>query len=307
MSKTHTTNCPNCGVDIDVNTLLYQQLDRELSQQYQQQLNDEQQKFADKELTLAKQQETLQKEQATLNETVQTQLKSALLQEKSKLQQQLTEQIEQEQSERIRAIEKELAQKSQKVIELNKMKSEVERLKREKEEVKAEVELAVEKKYSLQLAEKATQLKQQIHSEVELKVSEKEQIIKQLKDQLSDAQRKAEQGSMQLQGEVQELAIEQWLREQFPFDEIQEIKKGAQGADTLQLIHTREGLECGSIYYESKRTKAFQPAWIAKFKQDIQQKNAGIGVLVTQVMPDGMSNLGQIDGVWVCTLMNLKT
>ena len=111
---------------------------------------------------------------------------------------------------------------------------------------------------------------------------------------------------MQTQGEVQELAIEEWLAEKFPLDVIQEIKKGERGADCLQIVHTRSRQNCGSIYYESKRTKNFQPSWIAKFKADIQERNANIGVLVTEVMPADMERLGLKDGVWICSFDEFK-
>jgi len=111
---------------------------------------------------------------------------------------------------------------------------------------------------------------------------------------------------MQTQGEVQELAIEEWLAEKFPLDVIQEIKKGERGADCLQIVHTRSRQNCGSIYYESKRTKNFQPSWIEKFKADIQERNASIGVLVTEVMPPNMERLGLKDGIWVCSFDEFK-
>ena len=119
-------------------------------------------------------------------------------------------------------------------------------------------------------------------------------------------QRKQEQRSMQTQGEVQELAIEEWLAAQFPLDDIQEIKKGERGADCLQVVHTRSRPNCGTIYYESKRTKSFQPTWIEKFKADIQDRNANIGVLVTEVMPPDMDRLGLRDGIWVCSFDEFK-
>ena len=137
-------------------------------------------------------------------------------------------------------------------------------------------------------------------------MSEKDHVINQLKEQLTMAQRKAEQGSMQIQGEVQELAIEEWLAQQFPLDSIEEIKKGAQGGDCLQIVNTRETQNCGSIYYESKRTKAFQPSWIEKFKNDIRDKNAGIGVLVTEAMPQDMDRMGMREGIWICTFDEFK-
>jgi hypothetical protein len=118
--------------------------------------------------------------------------------------------------------------------------------------------------------------------------------------------RKQEQGSMQLQGEVQELAIEEWLVAQFPLDTIDEIKKGARGGDCIQTVHTRQQQNCGTIYYESKRTKDFQPSWIEKFKADIREKSADIGVLVTDVLPSDMSRMGMKDGIWICTFEEFK-
>ncbi len=118
--------------------------------------------------------------------------------------------------------------------------------------------------------------------------------------------RKQEQGSMQLQGEVMELAIEEWLASQFPLDTIDEIKKGASGADCLQFVNTRESQNCGTIYYESKRTKAFQTTWIEKFKNDIREKNANLGVLVTEVLPNGMERMGMKEGIWICTFEEFK-
>src|SRR5665213_2029069 len=111
-------------------------------------------------------------------------------------------------------------------------------------------------------------------------------------------QRKLEQGSMQVQGEVQELAIEDFLRASFPMDAINEVKKGARGADCVQIVNTRARQNCGVIVYESKRTQSFQPAWIEKFKDDLRAEGAIIGVLVTEVMPKDMQHMGQRDGIW---------
>ena len=111
---------------------------------------------------------------------------------------------------------------------------------------------------------------------------------------------------MQLQGEVQELAIEEWLKEKYPFDTIDEVKKGARGADCMQIVHTRESQNCGRIYYESKRTKDFQKSWIEKFKADMREKGADIGVLVTDVMPSDMQRMGLYEGIWICSFEEFK-
>jgi hypothetical protein len=140
-----------------------------------------------------------------------------------------------------------------------------------------------------------------------LKIRDKDHVIQQLSEQLKVMQRKAEQGSMQVQGEVQELAMEEWLAGAYPLDSIEEIKKGALGGDCIQTINTRAATNCGRIYYESKRTKSFQPRWIEKFKKDILEKGANIGVLVTETMPSDMPQMGQRDGVWICTFSDLPS
>ena len=118
--------------------------------------------------------------------------------------------------------------------------------------------------------------------------------------------RKQEQGSVQLQGEAGEIIIEEWLKNKFKLDDIIEIKKGESGADCLQKINTREKFNCGSIYYESKRTKTFQNTWIEKFKNDIREKSADVGVLVTKTMPSGADKICKINGVLVCGFNEFK-
>ncbi len=111
---------------------------------------------------------------------------------------------------------------------------------------------------------------------------------------------------MQIQGEAMELAIESWLRMKFPFDTITEIKKGAYGADCVQVVNTRDMVNCGVICYESKNTKAWSDNWIDKLKQDMLKVNANIGVLVTSVYPRGMDTMGFVDGIWVCSFREFK-
>lgn len=149
-------------------------------------------------------------------------------------------------------------------------------------------------------------IKKQEEDKNELRFKE---LQKQLEDQrklTEEMKRKQEQGSMQLQGEVQELAIEEWLSAQFPLDTIEEIKKGARGGDCIQIVNTRTQQNCGKIYYESKRTKDFQPGWIEKFKTDMRDKGADVGILVTEAMPSDMQRMGTRDGIWICNYEEFK-
>jgi hypothetical protein len=135
------------------------------------------------------------------------------------------------------------------------------------------------------------------------------ELEKQLEDQkklAAEMKRKAEQGSMQLQGEVQELALQDMLKAAFPFDVVCEVGKGVRGADCLLTIRNNFGQECGRIIFESKRTQAFSADWIEKLKADKISTGADLGVLVTQAMPKDMDRFGDKDGIWVCTFMEAR-
>ena len=298
--------CPNCGQEIDVNELLYHKLDEELSRKYAARLADEQQKFRGQTEKLEAQRRDLEMQKRHFQEKLDRQLDERLKVEKKRLEGELKKRAEEEQADQFRALQEELNDKSKKLREFNKAKSEIERLKREKYELRASIEAESEKKLSTILAEERNRIHAAEEEKARLKLSERDHVIDQLKVQLREAQRKAEQGSMQLQGEVQELAIEDWLREQFPLDTIEEIKKGARGGDCLQHIHTRSRQQCGTVYYESKRTKAFQSGWIEKFKNDIRERGADTGVLVTEAMPSDMDRMGYRDGIWICSFEEFK-
>ena len=298
--------CPNCGQEIDVNELLYHQLDEELGRKYAARLAEEQQKFQGQLDDLEKQRRSLEVEKKDFQKKLDGELASRLRAEKKKLGDELRKQAEEEQAEQVKALQNELNEKSKKLQDFNKAKSEIERLKREKDELRTTVEAESDKKLNAVLAEERRKIHAAEEEKALLKLSERDHIIEQLKDQLREAQRKAEQGSMQLQGEVQELAIEEWLQENFPLDTIEEIKKGARGGDCLQHIHTRSRQQCGTVYYESKRTKAFLHGWIEKFKNDIRDRGADIGVLVSEAMPSDMERMGFRDGVWICSFEEFK-
>jgi len=308
-----TIKCPNCGTEIDVNEILYHQLENELKQKNRAEQKKLEEETKQKEQALQKQKEALLEQQEAIkaqqekfNDELQKATTQALKKEKAKLQKELKEELEEEQSESIALLKKELDEKSNQVKELNKSKAEIEKLKREKEEITSKVQAEAELALTKRLQEEKQLIQKNLDEQNELKFRQKEEQLKQLQEQLQIAQRKAEQGSMQLQGEVQELAIEEYLADKHPFDVIEEIKKGARGADCIQIVHTREVQNCGKIYYESKRTKDFQKTWIEKFKTDMREKGVDVGVLVSEVLPSDMDRMGLVDGIWVCTFEEFK-
>ncbi len=277
---TNKITCPNCGQQIDIENLIQagakDALDKQLALQrsefdkeLEQKLSEQKQKQRDREEELRKK-------------------------------------ILSEQEEANRELEKELREKSEQVKELNKLKIEKLRLEREKEELRETIQVETEKEFNLRLVEERQKLQKNAQEKFELQI---EELKKQLEDQkrlTEEMQKRQEQGSMQLQGEVQELAIEKYLHENFRYDEILEIKKGDMGADSVQIVNTPYRQNCGSIYYESKRTKTFKEDWIAKFKDDIQSRGADIGVLVTAVYPKDMDRMGLRDGIYICTYEEFK-
>ncbi len=144
-------------------------------------------------------------------------------------------------------------------------------------------------------------------NEFQLKVKELEKQLDDQKRLADEMRRKAEQGSMQLQGEVQELALEEMLKTSFPFDMISEVGKGVRGADCIQTVRNNFGQECGKIIYESKRTENFGMDWIEKLKADMRILCADVAIIVTKTMPKGMERFGERDGVWICNFTELKS
>ena len=222
--ETGQINCPNCGEQIDVNEILYHQLDLELKQKYNDELSKERRKYEEQQARLRIEKTAIEKQKTEYQDKLNEAIEQGVKQEKVKLEFSLKKKAEEEQADRIKSLQDELNEKSGKVKELNQVKATIEKLKREKDELKETIELEAQQRLTVQLAEEKEKIRKAEHSKSQLKISEKEQVIRQLNEQLQEAQRKAEQGSMQLQGEVQELAIEAWLREQFPLDLVEEIR-----------------------------------------------------------------------------------
>jgi hypothetical protein len=157
------------------------------------------------------------------------------------------------------------------------------------------------------------QMKKHAHEQVEKARNEEQmknaELKKQIEDQvrlINEMKRKSEQGSMQMQGEVQELAIEEFLANTFPRDVIEEISKGKRGGDCVHIVRDHFDRVCGKILYESKRTKHFSNDWIVKLKDDMRLKQADLGVIVTEALPEGMTRFGEREGIWICTFAEFK-
>lgn len=302
MTKTTQITCPRCGHPINVEDVLAHQIEEKYRLELNTKVSEIENDFRQKESSLVKKELELKEKSSQLEQQV-AEKANEMVSAKEK---ELKEKIESDFESRIKAMAEETDVAKKKIKDLQGTQIENERLKRQMAEQKQTLELDFEKKLNERLVQESAAIRTRESERVEMKVKELE---KKLSDQTilaEEMRRKAEQGSMQLQGEVQELALEEMLKATYPFDFIDGVPKGIRGADVIQRVRNKLGVETGVILYESKRTKAFSNDWISKLKSDAVLVKADICVIVTEKLPDGIDRIGQIDGVWICNFHDFK-
>lgn len=281
--------CPNCGHQFEPNEAIREEVQNELRHKIKEWQEKKDEEFAlkleqEKKLFKAGMEESMRKSITADFENQLQLLKSANSDNEEKLKE-------------ARKKELEFLQKEQQL--------------KNKE---AELEITLQKK----LQEERNQLSEQIRkqeaeksalkeNELLLKLKEKDMQIEEQKKLADEMRRRAEQSSMQRQGESQELLLESILKENFPFDMIDEVGKGVEGADCIQTVRNASGKECGKIIYESKRTKGWSSNWIDKLKTDMRSRGADVAILVTQTFPKDMERFGEKDGVWICSFTEVAS
>jgi len=295
--------CPKCAYQFDVEEVLKNKLEIEFQSKYEKKVSKDAEELSRIKDAIEKEKEQINLQKEKQLELVQEQLKKLMITEKKKLQKLANEEV----NVKVQSL---LEENNKRKEENRKLKlQEIEFLQKQKDfkEKEDDLEISIKKKMFEQeelIKQKATQKAQE---GFEL---QKREYEKQLADQIKlteEMARKQNQGSMQLQGEVQELALEELLSGKYPWDNIEEIGKGVKGADCIQTVFDKFQNECGRIVYESKRTKNFSTDWIEKLKQDQIIAKADIAVLVTEVLPSDMKKFGEKDGVWICTLNDVSS
>ncbi|MEP6677319.1 MAG: DUF2130 domain-containing protein [Ferruginibacter sp.] len=286
--------CPNCGHEFELNESLKNEVEKELRGKmvdWQKKKEDEfaaelRKKEADFNTVLATEKKQLQQSlEENLRKTITTDFENRL---------KMQEQINSDNEEKLKSAR-------QKELEFLKMEQALKTR-------EAELEINAQKKMQeerVKLTEEIRKIEFQKNelkdTAIQLKMRELEKQLEDQKRLAEEMRRKAEQGSMQLQGEVQELALEEMLIAAFPFDLISEVGKGIRGADCIQTVRNNVAQECGRIIYESKRTKNFDKSWIDKLKADMRSTTSDVAVLVTNTLPENHNKFSLIDGVWVCS------
>jgi hypothetical protein len=297
-----TVVCPQCKTEIKLTESLAAPLLESIRRDYEQRLTQKDVDIAKREKTVHEHEAVLKKQKESMDEQVAQKMqheqariaaeeaKKAKLAVGSELNQKVKE---------INDLQDILKQRDIKLADAQKAQADLIRKQRELDDAKRELELTVEKRVQTDLGAAREKAKKEAEDEMKLKVMEAEQTIASMQRQIEDLKRRAEQGSQQLQGEVQELEIESLLGARFPRDTIQPVPKGEFGGDILHRVIGPLGQQCGTILWESKRTKNWNDGWLPKLREDQRAAKAEIAVILSQVLPKDVETFGLVDQVWV--------
>jgi len=297
-----TITCPNCKTEIKLTESLAAPLIESTRRDYEKRL-------ALKDTDIAKKEESLREREAAVSKATQAiddQVAEKILVERAKIVSEeskkaklaLQSDIDQKARE-LAELQEVLTQRDIKLAEAQKTQADLIRQKRELDDAKRELELTVEKRVQDGLLVTREQAKKEAEEGLKLKVMEKEQTIASMQTQIEELKRRAEQGSQQLQGEVQELELEAVLRTKFPRDTIEPVPKGEFGGDALQRVMGSLGQVCGTILWESKRTKNWSDGWLVKLRDDQRTAKADIAIIVSQTLPKDIESFDLVNGIWV--------
>ncbi len=301
-----TISCPNCKTEIKLNESLAAPLIAATRQQFERQLAQKESDIATREQAMRDKEKQLVEDKRKLDDQVADQVAAQLKAERVRViaeeskKAKLASAAELENKAReLTDLQEVLKSRDQKLAEAQQAQAELIKKQRALDDEKRELELTVEKRVQSGLTEVRSLAKKEAEDEQKLKVMEKEQTIAAMQKQIEDLKRRAEQGSQQLQGEVQELELENLLRTKFPFDAIEPVPKGEFGGDVLHRVRGNGGQDSGTILWESKRTKSWSDGWLTKLREDQRTAKAEIAVIVTQVLPKGVETFELVEGVWV--------
>lgn len=300
-----TIICPSCKTEIKLTESLAAPLIEATRREYEQRLAKKDTDIGKREDALRAREEELSRKSEALAEEVSRQLQAErakiAAEEGKKARQVLAVDLKQK-DEAIAGLQEILTQREEKLAEAQQAQAEFLKKQRELEDARRELDLTVEKRIQEGLEAIRQQARAEAEEGLKLRVQEKEQTIASMQKQIEELKRKAEQGSQQLQGEVVELELEAMLRARFPEDSIEPVPKGEHGGDVLQRVVGPAGLPCGTILWESKRTKNWSDGWLPKLRDDQRAAKAEVAVIISQALPKGVETFEFIDGIWVAHL-----
>jgi hypothetical protein len=288
-----TVKCPACGHEFPITEIIKGEIERQKA--------DLREQFVKEKEKLNKLKEEFEKQKSTLR----FQLEEELAKKNKEWQEQQLQLIKNQAQNEVETLKKILSENEKIISEAKKKELELMQLQRELKETKENMEMEMAKRKLEWQEELEKKIRLKAEEEYQLKMKEMELTMESQRKLIDELKKKAEQGSMQLQGEAMEMVLEEVLKNSFPIDTINEVPKGVRGADCIQIVRNSLGHDCGKIVYESKRTKNFANEWIDKLKDDARALGADIAVLVTEALPKDMDHFGYINGIWICRFRDL--
>lgn len=300
--------CPHCNTPFEITDVLKQSIEQTVRDDYAKKYVDsikakEEQLRAEFERAQQRSQENAQKEVEATKKALE-EMQQRFASEQQEREQAIAKKIREETLVKVQSMEQEIAMNREKLERAREQELALLKRQTELEEKEREIALETQRRISEERTKVFEEATQRVAEEHKLRDAEKDKMLADFKQQIDELKRKSELTSQQLQGEVQELELEHMLRmeESFKYDDFSEVKKGANGADITHIVRTQFGAECGTIVWESKRTKAWSKEWIAKIKDDMRSAKADIAVIVSSALPKEISHVGNIDGVWICSM-----
>ncbi|HET7007188.1 MAG TPA: DUF2130 domain-containing protein [Candidatus Binatia bacterium] len=297
-----TVICPKCNTEIKLTESLAAPLLADIKRQFEQRLAQKDADMAKREQLLSERAESIEKAKATLDQQIAAKLQQERVriaaEEQQKVKMVFGNDLNQKAKE-ISTLQEVLKQRDAKLAEAQQAQAELIVKQRELDDAKRELELTIAKRVQADLSSEREKAKKEAEEELKFKVMEKDQTITAMQRQIEDLKRRAEQGSQQLQGEVQELELEALLTAKFPRDSILPVPKGEFGGDVLQRVVGPTNQLCGTILWESKRTKNWSDGWLAKLREDQRAAKAEIAVIISQALPKDIETFGFTGEVWV--------
>jgi len=297
-----TIFCPQCKSEIKLTESLAAPLLESVRRDYEQRLSQKDAEISRREKSLNERAESIDKAKQNLDQEIEQRLRSERArisaEETKKAKLAMGNDLEQKMKE-ISNLHDILKERDKKLAEAQQAQAELLRKQRELDDAKRELNLTIEKRVQSDLVAEREKAKKEAEEELKLKVMEKDQTITAMQKQIEELKRRAEQGSQQLQGEVQELQLEALLRAKFPRDTVQPVPKGDFGGDVLQRVIGPLNQICGTILWESKRTKNWSDGWLPKLRDDQRAAKADVAVILSHALPKEVEAFGFLEGVWV--------
>ena len=287
--------CPSCGHEFEMSDALTGRIRKHLEEELLQDVKKREAEVKKKSKALKDQEAQVAKSREAIDEEIEAKLKERLAEAEKKA----AKKLESRFADQLKELQTDLEEKDAAIKTFREQELELRKEQRKLKDAAESLELDVARKMDEEREKIREEVSKKAAEDHRLKDKEKDKVINDLRASLEDMKRKAEQGSMETQGEVLEQDFEAQLQAFFVHDEIQPVPKGIKGADLIQTVRTPMGSECGILLWETKNTKAWSNNWIPKLKDDMIETRASIAILVSVVLPNNIKRFGQVDGVWV--------